>query len=61
MHDEYKYLNELKEDEIMTLISTFNNSVFTYVDYEDQSLLGKEIVYDEDLMTSELISFLKVI
>lgn len=58
MENKYKYLNEVKPDYIMGLLSTLINTRFSYVAYENPELLGKEIEYSEDKISDELLNFL---
>lgn len=57
----YKELEELKPGYVKDLISTFLNTQFTYVCYEDQSLTGKLIEAPEKKLCDELLFFLKTI
>lgn len=61
MNKRYRYMKELKPDEIKVVLSSFVNSSFTYVCFEDQELTGKEIEYDDYLVSKELIQFIKQI
>lgn len=61
MSHQYRYLKELKPDELKVILSSFINSSFTYVCYEDKDLLGKEIEYDDDLISREVITFMRSI
>lgn len=54
----YKYLHQIKPDCILSLLSTFINTQFTYVTYEAPELLGVDIVYNEDKISDELLFFL---
>ena len=58
IHNKYKMLESISPDYILTLISSIMNSKFTYVTYENQSLCGTEIVYNEDKIADELLFFL---
>lgn len=57
----YKELEELKPGYVKDLISTFLNTQFTYVCYEDQSLTGKPIEAPEKKLCDELLFFLKTV
>ena len=57
----YKELEEHKPGYIKGLISTFLNTQFRYVCYEDQSLTGKIIEAPEKKLCDELLFFLKTI
>ena len=61
MNKRYKYMKELKPDEIKVVASTFVNTTFTYVTYEDQEYTGKEIKYDDYLVSKEILQFIKCI
>ena len=58
-HSLYNLLNEIKPDEINSLISSFVNSSYTYCCFERPDLLGKKIVYPDMKITNELIFFLR--
>ena len=59
--EKIKYMKELKPDEIKVVASTFVNTTFTYVTYEDQEYTGKEIKYDDYLVSKEILQFIKCI
>lgn len=59
--EKYKNLFNIKPDYIHGLLSQFINTTFTYVVYENQELLGKEIDFDEDRISDELLFFLNSI
>ena len=59
--NKYSYLNTIRPDFILSILSQFNNTIFTYVVYEDPSLLGKVIEHDEDKTTDELAFLLRSI
>lgn len=61
INNKYKLLEQIKPDFLMSLLSTFNNTKFVYVAYENPELLGKEIVYSEDKISDELLFFLNSI
>ena len=54
----YKNLCMIRPEYIIGLLSQLINSSFTYVVYERQDLLGKEIVYNEDKLSDECLFFL---
>lgn len=54
----YSNLCKIKPDYILSLLSQIINTTFTYVVYEDEELLGKEIEYNEDKISDELLFFL---
>ena len=56
--EKYSYLQEIKPDYILSLLSKFINTTFTYVCYEQPELLGVEITYNEDKLSDELLFFL---
>lgn len=58
INKKYKYLHQIKKDYILSLLSTIINTTFTYVTFEDHSMLGKEITYSEDKISDELLFFL---
>ena len=58
IHDKYSYLQEIKSDYILSLLSKFINTRFTYVCYEQPELTGTEITYNEDKLSDELLFFL---
>lgn len=57
----YRELEELKPGYVKDLISSFLNTQFTYVCYEDQSLTGKPIEAPEKKLCDELLFFLKTV
>lgn len=59
--NKYSYLNTIRPDYILSLLSQINNTTFTYVVYEDPDLLGKEIEYNEDKTSDELIFLLRMV
>lgn len=59
--NKYSFLNTIRPDFILSLLSQFNNTTFTYVVYEDPSLLGQIIEHDEDKTTDELGFLLRTI
>lgn len=61
INHKYKYLCQIKPDYILSLLSTFINTSFTYVCYENKDLLGKEIEYSEDKIADELLFLLDAI
>ena len=61
VNGKYKFLCQIKPDYILTILSTLINTRFSYVTYEKPELLGTEIVYSEDKISDELLSFLNSI
>lgn len=61
INNKYKLLNLVKKDELLSILSTIINTIFTYVVYEQPDLLGTEIVYSEDKIADELLFFLSTI
>lgn len=59
VNNKYKNMCQLNPDFIKSKISPFLNTTFTYVVYEDPSLLGKEISYADNKISSEILLFLK--
>lgn len=59
--EKYKELEELKPGIIKEFISTMLSTSFTYVVYEDPSLLGQPIVAPERQLAAEVLVFLKMI
>ena len=55
----YRYIQEIKPDVVLSLLSSIINTNFTYVVYEQPDLLGKPIEYNEDRISDELLFFLK--
>lgn len=61
IHKKYTIVEQMKQNHIMQLISTILNTRFTYVVYEKPELLGKEIEYDDDILSDEILIFLRQI
>lgn len=61
VENKYRFLNEIKPDYILSLLSQFINTKFSYVVYEKQDLLGQEIKYSEDKISDEILFFLNSI
>lgn len=59
LNNQYRYLEEIDPDRIMTILSTINNTVFTYCCYENQEIFGKEINVEKNSITDELGFFLR--
>lgn len=59
--DEYNLLEEIKPETIISLLSSFINTRFTYVVYEQPELLGEEIFYSENKVSDELLFFLNML
>ena len=57
----YKNLSKIKPEYIIGLLSQVINTVFTYVVYEDESVFGQPIEYNEDKISDELLFFLNSI
>ena len=58
INKKYHLLEFLKPESMISLLSSFINSRFTYVTYEYPELLGTEIVYNDDKISDELLFFL---
>ena len=56
--ENHKYLNFIKPNYDMQLISSLINTRFTYVEYEHPELLGEEITYSDDKIADEILFFL---
>lgn len=56
--EKYSHLQEIKPDYILSLLSKFINTRFTYVCYEQPELKDVEIEYNEDKLSDELLFFL---
>lgn len=61
VENKYRFLNEIKPDYILSLLSQFINTKFSYVVYEKPDLLGQEIKYSEDKISDEILFFLNSI
>lgn len=61
LHNKYKYLEEIDKDSIMGILSTINNTVFTYCCYENPDIYGTEINVEKNSITDELGFFLRTI
>lgn len=61
VENKYSNLNEIKEDEIIRILSVFINTSFTYVTCEKPELTGQKIEYSEDRIADELLLFLREI
>ena len=57
----YSYLNSIRENIILQMLSALVNTNFTYVTYENQELTGNPIVYSDDQISDELLFFLNSI
>ena len=55
---QYKNLTKLKPEYILQVLSQIINTTFTYVVYEDDELLDKEIEYSEEKISDELLFFM---
>jgi hypothetical protein len=56
--ENHKYLNFIKQNYDMALISSLINTRFTYVEYEHPELLGQEITYSDNKIADEILFFL---
>jgi hypothetical protein len=56
--DNHKYLNYIKPNYGMQLISSLINTKFTYVEYDHPELLNQEITYSDDKISDEILFFL---
>lgn len=56
--NQYGNLYKIKPDYIQQILSEFINTPFTYVVYENQDLLDKEIVVNDDKICDEILFFL---
>lgn len=54
----FRFLEEIDPGYIKAQLSTLINTKFTYVTYEEQSLLGEEIEYNENKVNDEALFFL---
>ena len=61
MNSKYDLLSTINNDSIITILSEIINTKFTYVTYEAQELAGKEINYNVDKVSSELLFLLNSI
>lgn len=60
VNEKYKLLEEINGGKyILSYISTFTNTKFTYVTPENPELTGKEIEYPEDKLQQELLFMMK--
>lgn len=56
--ENHKYLNFIKPEYNMALISSLINTRFTYVEYDHPELLEQEITYSDDKVADEILFFL---
>ena len=56
--ENHKYLNFIKPNYDMQLISSLINTRFTYVEYDHPELLDTEITYSDDKIADEILFFL---
>ena len=56
--DNHKYLNVIKPNYDMKIISSLINTKYTYVEFRNPELLDKEIVYSDDKISDEILFFL---
>ena len=61
MNSKYDLLSTINNESIVSILSGIINTKFTYVTYEAQDLLGKEINYNVDKVSSELLFLLNSI
>lgn len=61
MNSKYDLLSTINNESIISILSGIINTKFTYVTYEAQDLLGKEINYNIDKVSSELLFLLNSI
>lgn len=61
IQNKYKYLEQIRPKFIIQLLSSFINTKFSYITYENEELLGKEIKYSDDKIGDELLFFLYTI
>lgn len=61
IHEKYRYLNSIRQNIILQLLSTMINTNFAYVTYENDQLTGKQIHYSDDQISDELMFFLNSI
>ena len=54
----HKYLNFIKPDFDIGLLSTLINTKYTFVYYNNKDLLGQEIIYSDDKIADEVLFFL---
>lgn len=59
--NKFNMVEHIKKDYLISYLSQFINTQFTYVSYEHPDLLGKPIEYSEDKIADELLFFLKLI
>lgn len=59
MENKYSTLNDIgKDDIILKMLSSLLNTTFTFVDYDNQELLGKPIEVNQDIVCDEFLNFL---
>lgn len=61
IRNKYSKLNKIRKEYFLSLLSQINNTMFTYVVYEEPELLGREIEYSEDKISDELLFFLSTL
>lgn len=61
MEDKYSYLEEIQPNAILTILSNMINTRFTLVSYDEPDNLGEEIVYNEDIISDEMLNFISLI
>lgn len=61
MSDKYSLLEEIQPNAITMVLSQIINTEFTFVVYEDPAVLGNPIVYNEDIISDEILNFINMI
>ena len=62
VNDKFAYILDLKDNNlILNIISTLLNTHFTYVEYDDPSLLNETIDIIPDILCEEVLRFLNQI
>jgi hypothetical protein len=61
INHKYKFLEEIDKEAVMSILSTINNTVFTYCCYERPDLLGTEINLEKNSLTDQLGFYLRTI
>lgn len=60
-NDNYRYLEYIKPNYIMQIISSLINMKYTYCEYNNQTLFGHEIEYSDDKISDEILFFMESI
>ena len=58
MTTKYGYLEEVQPSAIINLLGQIINNEYTLVSYEDQDSLGRDIDYNEDILSDEVTAFI---